>query len=257
MWACIAFPILFYIPKWFEAQSLQDLPKACYSLKEASKGLSDCLVTVAGNATAVRDRRLNQVHGKITKLLSIYCWNANATVTEQVTNFINFLYPTFSEALSNMYENFFWLQQNMSWMLRSTSLRTNVTYYISYYMTLNTLFATLLPIGALLFFSLSTIQGLNSIRKLFETSVPMRMSSSRLQQQSSKSNHEAASDPDNAEKVSLHSTRATRLSLSVSFKNNKSVNSIGNFKFLAFDNLKKVPSKSNFYFQKDEIVLKY
>ena len=80
VWACVLFPFLFYIPKWFEAEYLLDLPKACYRLKEAS----DCLVTVAGNVSAVRDRKLNLAHGKITKLLSISCWNANATVTEQV-----------------------------------------------------------------------------------------------------------------------------------------------------------------------------
>ena len=130
--------------------------------------------------------------------------------------------------LPHAYKTFFGLQ-NMVWMLRSTSLRTNVTYYIFYYMTLNTLFATLLPIGALLFFSLSTIKGLNSIRKLFETSVPMRLSSARLQS-TSKVNHEATSDTE-AEKVSLHSARrsTTRLSISVSFKNKKSIqtNTIG------------------------------
>ena len=59
---------------------MPDLPKACYRLKE----VSDCLVTVAGNVTEIKDRRLNQGHGKITHLLSIFCWNANATVTEQV-----------------------------------------------------------------------------------------------------------------------------------------------------------------------------
>ena len=80
VWACVLFPFLFYIPKWFEAEYLLDLPKACYRLKE----VSDCLVTVAGNVTAVRDRKHNQLHGKITKLLSNSCWNANATVTEQV-----------------------------------------------------------------------------------------------------------------------------------------------------------------------------
>ena len=80
VWACVLFPFLFYIPKWFEAEYLLDLPKACYRLKE----LSDCLVTVAGNVTAVQARHLNQLHGSITKLLSISCWNANATVTEQV-----------------------------------------------------------------------------------------------------------------------------------------------------------------------------
>ena len=81
VWACVLFPFLFYIPKWFEAEYLLDLPKACYRLKE----VSDCLVTVAGNVTAVRDRKLNlALYGKITKLLSISCWNANATVTEQV-----------------------------------------------------------------------------------------------------------------------------------------------------------------------------
>ena len=80
VWACVLFPFLFYIPKWFEAEYLLDLPKACYRLKEAS----DCLVTVAGNVSAVRDRKLNLSHGKIIKLLSISCWNANATVTEQV-----------------------------------------------------------------------------------------------------------------------------------------------------------------------------
>ena len=77
VWACVLFPFLFYIRKWFEAEYLLDLPKACYRLKE----VSDCLVTVGGNVSAVRDRKL---HGKITKLLSISCWNANATVTEQV-----------------------------------------------------------------------------------------------------------------------------------------------------------------------------
>ena len=51
-------------------------------------------------------------------------------------------------------------------------------------MTLNTLFATILPIGALLFFSLSTIGGLHSIRKLVRTSIPMRMSS-RIQKKKS------------------------------------------------------------------------
>ena len=86
VWACVLFPFLFYIPKWFEAEYLLDLPKACYRLKE----VSDCLVTVGGNVSAVRDRKLlnlarNLVRdGKITKLLSISCWNANATVTEQV-----------------------------------------------------------------------------------------------------------------------------------------------------------------------------
>ena len=80
VWACVLFPILFYIPKWFEAEYSLDLPKACYQLKE----VSDCLVTVAGNVTAVQARHLNQLHGSITKLLSISCWNANATVTEQV-----------------------------------------------------------------------------------------------------------------------------------------------------------------------------
>ena len=81
VWACVLFPFLFYIPKWFEAEYLLDLPKACYRLKE----VSDCLVTVAGNVSAVRDRKLNlALYGKITKLLSISCWNANATVTEQV-----------------------------------------------------------------------------------------------------------------------------------------------------------------------------
>lgn len=65
----------------------------------------------------------------------------------------------------------------MDWYLRPTKLRFDIVYYISYYMTLNTLFATVLPIGALLFFSLSTIGGLHSIRKLVRTSIPMRMSS--------------------------------------------------------------------------------
>ena len=107
----------------------------------------------------------------------------------------------------------------MSWNLRSTSLRTNIIYYISYYMTLNTLFATILPIGALLFFSLSTIQGLNSIRKLFETSVPMRMSSAR--QPKIIHNHSedfGAEEQDKTPKFGAR--RPTRLSLSVSFKNN-------------------------------------
>ena len=137
-------------------------------------------------------------------------------------------YSTKSVTTSSCLQNFFGLQ-NMSWRLRSTSLRPNVIYYIFYYLTLNTLFATLLPIGALLFFSLSTIKGLNSIRKLFETSVPMRLSSARLQS-TSKVNHEATSDTE-AEKVSLHSARrsTTRLSISVSFKNKKSIqtNTIG------------------------------
>lgn len=66
--------------------------------------------------------------------------------------------------------------KNMKWYLRSTKLRSNISYYISYYLTLNTVFATILPIGALLFFSFSTIRGLNTIRKSFKTSVPMRMS---------------------------------------------------------------------------------
>lgn len=70
----------------------------------------------------------------------------------------------------------------MSWHLRSTPLRANITYYIVYYMTLNTLFATIIPIGALLFFSISTIRGLHSIRNLFKTSVPMRMCSARNRQ---------------------------------------------------------------------------
>ena len=105
----------------------------------------------------------------------------------------------------------------MSWKLRSTSLRTNVIYYISYYMTLNTLFATILPIGALLFFSLSTIQGLNSIRKLFETSVPMRMSSARLPKIT---NHEEEFGGEQEKTFQFGSRRPTRLSLSVSFKTN-------------------------------------
>ena len=109
----------------------------------------------------------------------------------------------------------------MSWKLRSTSLRTNVIYYISYYMTLNTLFATILPIGALLFFSLSTIQGLNSIRKLFETSVPMRMSSARLPKITSNHEEEYVGGSDQPEKTfQFGARRPTRLSLSVSFKSN-------------------------------------
>ena len=44
----------------------------------------------------------------------------------------------------------------MTWKMKHAPIRYNKVYYVTYYLTLNTLFATVLPIGALLFFSLST-----------------------------------------------------------------------------------------------------
>ena len=46
--------------------------------------------------------------------------------------------------------------QKMTWKMKHAPIRYNKVYYVTYYLTLNTLFATVLPIGALLFFSLST-----------------------------------------------------------------------------------------------------
>ena len=65
-------------------------------------------------------------------------------------------------------------------VLRSTPLRNDFVYYYVYYMTLNTFFATILPIGALFFFSFSTLRGLHSIRHYFKSSsIPLRCSSSK------------------------------------------------------------------------------
>ena len=77
----------------------------------------------------------------------------------------------------------------MAWKMTHADIRYNKVYYISYYLTLNALFATILPIGALLFFSLSTVKGLASIRKSVRTStsIPMRMSSSRVNRTNNKS----------------------------------------------------------------------
>ena len=141
------FPLVFYIPKWLETQYVHDLPRACHSLKDASQ----CLIEASTNASQVNNDkvdRITNINRGIEQLLSYYCW-INGTAIEG----------------------------KKRWYLQTTPLRFNIVYYISYYLTLNTLFATILPIGALLFFSLSTVRGLHSIRKLVKISIPMRMSS--------------------------------------------------------------------------------
>ena len=94
------------------------------------------------------------------------------------------IYSVFGMFETNLLPLFF---QKMTWKMKHAPIRYNKVYYVTYYLTLNTLFATVLPIGALLFFSLSTVNGLASIRKSVRTSIPMRMSSSRITASSYKS----------------------------------------------------------------------
>jgi len=146
--ACVIFPTCFYIPKWFELTL--DVPRACDTLKY----LWECLNSIEMNEKeAVKDLKIDQIKSILAKLMSIYCWR-----------------PVMETDLV--------VKQNV--VLRSTPLRNDFVYYYVYYMTLNTLFATILPIGALFFFSFSTLRGLHSIRHYFKSSsIPLRCSSSK------------------------------------------------------------------------------
>lgn len=151
IWACVLFPILFYIPKWFELESEFILKPACQTLGGTYEGL----IRMLTEETKMRNDKKQKVVDMIDCLnetLSRNCWNSNWTP----------------------------IQEKMSWKMKHAPIRYNKVYYVTYYLTLNTLFATVLPIGALLFFSLSTVKGLASIRKSVRTSIPMRMSSSRI-----------------------------------------------------------------------------
>ena len=84
--------------------------------------------------------------------------------------------------------------QNKIGYLRSTPLRNDYFYYFAYYLTLNILFATILPIGMLFFFSFSTLRGLNSIRNYFKSSsVALRCSTKNPRNKIIKQNHSSQS----------------------------------------------------------------
>jgi len=150
IWACVLFPVLFYIPKWFELESEFILKPACQTLGGTYEGLIDMLTGEEMGPS--KKQKLVDMINCLNVTLSRNCWNSNWTP----------------------------IQEKMTWKMKHAPIRYNKVYYVTYYLTLNTLFATVLPIGALLFFSLSTVNGLASIRKSVRTSIPMRMSSSRI-----------------------------------------------------------------------------
>jgi len=166
IWACLLFPVLFYIPKWFELESKLILKPACQILSNTSEGL---IKMIAGEEMRLsKKQKLVDMINCINVTLSRNCWHSNWTP----------------------------IHEKMTWKMKHAPIRYNKVYYVTYYLTLNTLFATVLPIGALLFFSLSTVNGLASIRKSVRTSIPMRMSSSRITKSSMRNrSHTVEVDP--------------------------------------------------------------
>ena len=75
--ACVIFPIVFYVPKWFELKYVKDVPRVCYRLKHVSECLSEA-------SESNEPDHLQQINNSIVKLLSIFCWNRQASITEQV-----------------------------------------------------------------------------------------------------------------------------------------------------------------------------
>ena len=79
--ASVVFPIVFYIPKWFELTYEKDVPRACYRMNGVSHCLSEISEKEADMAGKLQVENINKY---LLKLMSIFCWSKNDTITEQV-----------------------------------------------------------------------------------------------------------------------------------------------------------------------------
>ena len=82
IWACVLFPVLFYIPKWFELESEFILKPACQTLGGTYEGLIRMLT-----GEEMRDSKKQKIVDMINCLnetLSRNCWNSNWTPIQEV-----------------------------------------------------------------------------------------------------------------------------------------------------------------------------
>ena len=79
----MVFPIVFYIPKWFELTYEKDVPRACYRMNGVSHCLSEISEKEADMAGKLQVENINKY---LLKLMSIFCWSKNDTITEQVSD---------------------------------------------------------------------------------------------------------------------------------------------------------------------------
>ena len=80
----MVFPIVFYIPKWFELTYEKDVPRACYRMNAVSHCLSEISEKEADMAGKLQVENINKY---LLKLMSIFCWSKNETITEQASHF--------------------------------------------------------------------------------------------------------------------------------------------------------------------------
>ena len=87
IWACVLFPVLFYIPKWFELESEFILKPACQTLGGTYEGLIRMLT-----GEEMRDSKKQKIVDMINCLnetLSRNCWNSNWTPIQEVNHHIS------------------------------------------------------------------------------------------------------------------------------------------------------------------------
>ena len=84
IWACVLFPVLFYIPKWFELESefiLKSLP-ACQTLGGTYEGLIDMLTGEEMGPN--KKQKLVDMINCLNVTLSRNCWNSDWTPIQEV-----------------------------------------------------------------------------------------------------------------------------------------------------------------------------
>ena len=90
--ASVVFPIVFYIPKWFELTYEKDVPRACYRMNAVSHCLSEISEKEADMAGKLQVENINKY---LLKLMSIFCWSKNDTITEQASHNISLKYHSY------------------------------------------------------------------------------------------------------------------------------------------------------------------
>ena len=73
IWACLVFPMLFYIPKWFELNSELGLKPACARLKKSA----ECLIAMTNKNDSITIQGINQI-------LTANCWRNSTTPVYEV-----------------------------------------------------------------------------------------------------------------------------------------------------------------------------
>jgi len=160
----VLFPILFYVPKCFEVRSH-------YVVKEVKMQI-DCQKYLSLDGL-LENPTLRDVIGRqftepdLVKIgfLAGACEKLMQKETPDNVKKNNTLLKGWTEDTGPMYRN---ITTSMKRELQaeSTSLRRNPYYYQIYYVYLNTLFATVLPLSLLLFFNINTAKELIKMSRL-------------------------------------------------------------------------------------------